>query len=83
MNLLYISNSIIKNCNLSSDSISGSKVSIGFNQERKLEKCSQNFSCPGNLIQTCGCLDKTSMYPMVVDASKLGNYFTIEMNSWY
>ena len=50
--------------------ISDSKSSIGFNQERKIEKCDQNLACPGNMIQTCGCLDKTSMYPMVLGWKK-------------
>ena len=62
--------------------ISDSKSSIGFNKELQVEKCDQNFACPGNLIQTCGCLDKTLMYPIVVDASELGNYFRLVIKLW-
>ena len=54
--------------------ISDSKNSIGFERGRTITTCDKNFACPGNLIQTCGCLMESTMYPMAVDASKIGNY---------
>ena len=50
-----------------------SKVNLGLEEKIKIQTCTDSFACPGNTIQTCGCQNESIMYPIVIDASNIGD----------
>ena len=52
--------------------LSDSKKSLGFDESNRIKNCSENVACPGNRIQTCGCLSESELYPMVIDSLNIG-----------
>ena len=51
-----------------------SKQTLGFEPSLEIRECRDNVACPGNQVQTCGCMENQDLYPMVVQYSQLGNH---------
>jgi hypothetical protein len=58
--------------------LSDSKENLGFDESNQIKNCSENVPCPGNRIQTCGCLSGSILYPMVIDSSNIGRQFFLQ-----
>ena len=52
-----------------------SKQTLGFEASLEISGCRDDVACPGNQIQTCGCMENQDLYPMVVASSQLGNQY--------
>ena len=52
-----------------------SKQTLGFEPSLEIRGCRDNVACPGNQIQTCGCMENQDLYPMVVASSQIGNQY--------
>ena len=53
----------------------GLKQTLGFEPSVEILGCRDNVACPGNQIQTCGCMENQDLYPMVVASSQIGNQY--------
>lgn len=52
-----------------------SKQMLGLEPSLEIRECRDNVACPGNPIQTCGCMENQNVYPMVVSSSLIGNQY--------